>query len=244
MTPKSPIRRSHWLTALSAALLLAGGCVSSQPDKDEQPPERSFDESTAFLLLDAAAAEAVDGLPDFPGFERRTMMRLECTHDGETDEEYVNLELSYEFSETVSEDPLVRETYLDLLRTKWEESGYDIHRDQPSGTGKHHSLEARRPDGVNYWYRVVDLVVLKVQSGCIKATGGFPDCPVPLGGVTRENDQANSYCNDVDTVYPGEETTSEAVAPFQGPGTAPVPFQATPASRQDFDGPPDYEGLL
>lgn len=195
------------------ALVLTGACMSTGLTDDERPPEREFDQSTGWNRMEEAAAEAIDGLPDFPGFEVRHMQTLECTHEGVADEEYINLELSYEFSEDVSKDPLVRETYLELLRDKWEQANYDIHRDQPSGTGKNHSLEAQRPDGINYWYWVAGLTQLKIQSGCMKAVEGWsPECPEPLGGVTPENDQAaKRYCKADD---PTEKT--DAIAPFEG----------------------------
>lgn len=215
---------------------------------DEQPPEREFDQSTAWDRMESAAAEAIADLPDFPGFAVRTMKFLECSHNGEVDDEYVNLELSYQFSEEISQESLVRETYLDIFREQWEEAGYDIHRDQPSGTGKDHSLEARRPDGINYWYVVGGLTVLKVQSGCVKAVDEEefnPTCPVPLGGVTRENDRATEHCDANDLVYPGEEEESvDAITPFEGGQAAFTPFIAPAREPDSFDRPGSHEGRL
>lgn len=220
--------------------------------EEEPPPERDFDQSTAWERLEAAAAEAITELPEFPGFFERSMLKLECSHGGEANEEYINLELAYRFSKEDSESDLTRATYLDLFRAKWSEAGYDVHKDQPSGTGKFHTLEALRPDGINYWYDVSGYVVLKVQSGCIKAIEGGdynPDCPTPLGGVTRENDHASKYCSNIDTVYPGEEIASEAVDPFATPSgessstpAGMVPWAREPDPRET--GPTSYEGLL
>lgn len=223
------------------ALVLTGACMSTGSTDDERPPEREFDQSTGWNRMEEAAAEAIDGLPDFPGFEARHMQTLECTHEGVADEEYINLELSYEFSEDVSKDPLVRETYLELLRDKWEQANYDIHRDRPSGTGKNHSLEARRPDGINYWYWVAGLTQLKIQSGCMKAVEDWsPECPEPLGGVAPENDQAaKRYCGTDDTT---EE--ADAIAPFEGSPAAVVPF-STDSTRREIEGTPGpFEGQL
>lgn len=196
-----------------SAIALTGACMSTGSTDEEQPPEREFDQSTAWERMEEAAAEVIDGLPEFPGFEVRHMQALDCFHNGQVDEEYVNFELSYQFSREVSDELLVRETYLDFFRDQWRESGYDVHRDQTSGTGKYHSLEARRPDGINYWYRVASLVGLTIQSGCLKAVEGWsPECPEPLGGVTPENDQAaKRYCKADD---PTEKT--DAIAPFEG----------------------------
>ncbi|MCH7232971.1 hypothetical protein L0U85_19240 [Glycomyces sp. L485] len=189
---------------------------------EETPPEREFDQSTAWERLEEAAAEAIADLPDFPGFEVRTMKMLECEHDGEVDEKYVNLELGYQFSRDVSDYELVREAYRTELRALWEQEGYDIHRDAQRGDDPpHYSLEARRPDGINYWYRVAGLVELAVQSGCVKAIDGFvAECPDPLGGVTEENDRARDDCIATDTTYsqePSEAESDQAIAPFRWP---------------------------
>jgi hypothetical protein len=226
--------------------------MAPEPTKEELPPERDFDQSTAWELLEAAAAEAIADLPNFPGFYQRGMNPLECSHAGAVDGEYINLELSYRFSVEDSGTELTRSDYLDLLRDRWSEAGYDIHRDRPSGTGKDHSLEARRPDGINYWYDVSGYVSLKVQSGCIKAVEGgdyIPDCPTPLGGVTRENDLASKYCSDINTVYP-EESPTEAIDPFatpSGESESPSPAGMVPWARQPDpaeSGPSSYEGQL
>ncbi|MBO3735833.1 hypothetical protein [Glycomyces niveus] len=240
----------RFLSILVAAAL-TGACMSPEHEKQD-PPERSFDQSTAWQVLEDAAAEAIADLPDFPGFEVRTMQLTYCEQYGETGKEYVAYELTYEFSDDVSADPLVRETYRELLREKWNSSGYDVHRDEQRGDDPpFYSLEARRPDQVNYWYWVAGLTVLRVQSGCIKAAEGGeynPDCPTPLGGVTRENDRASKYCSNIDTVYPGEETTSEAVDPFSTPSEeSSAPAGMVPWSREPKEAessPATYEGLL
>jgi hypothetical protein len=219
-------RAATHLIAILAALAFTGACMS--PEQEVQyPPERDFDQSTAWQRLEDAAAEAIADLPDFPGFNVRTMMVTNCEQYGETGEEYVQLDLTYEFSEEISQDPLVRETYVDLLREKWNTSGYDVHRDEPSGTGKYYSIEAVRPDGINYWYWAAGLVVFHIQSGCVEATeaGDNPPCPIPLGGVTRENDRATKFCDSTGMVYPDEEETADAIAPFVGSQAAMIPFQ-------------------
>ncbi len=204
---------------LVVTLSLLGGCMSDSP-APETPPKREFDQSTAWHQLEAAAAEAIADLPDFPGFEVRVMLFHACEHQGVVDEDYVNMELAYQFSEESSKDPLARETYLELLRLRWQEAGYDVHRDEASGTGRDHSLEARRPDGINYWYSVAPLTALIVQSGCIKAVEGWDatPCPPPLGGVLPENDRASKHC----AGYPDDvEYATDAIDPFASGSASP-----------------------
>ncbi|MDN3242055.1 hypothetical protein [Glycomyces tritici] len=221
--------------------------------EEEPPPEREFDQSTAWERLEAAAAEAITDLPEFPGFFERTMLQLECSHTGTVNEEYINLELSYRFSAEVSNQDLVREEYRTALRDKWAAAGYDIHRDVQQGDDPpFYALEALQPDGINLWYEVAGYVVLHVQSGCIKTVEGGdynPDCPTPLGGVTRENDHASKFCSNIDTVYPGEEIASEAVDPFATPSgeSSSTPARMVPWAREPDPretGPTSYEGLL
>lgn len=237
------------ISTLIAILALTGACMSAGQSDDQQPPEREFDESTALERMEEAAAEAIAELPDFPGFHVRTLMKLECTHDGEVDKSYVNYELGYQFSLEVSEEPQVRETYRELLRKQWDEAGYDIHRDTQMGDDPpHYALEARRPDGINLWYRVAGLTVLKIQSGCVEAVEGFyPECPDPLGGVTKENDRARNDCSTIETEYseePSETASDEALAPFEGAPAATVPFTADTADPKAFEPPSSYEGQL
>jgi hypothetical protein len=226
-----------WIIALTVPIL-AGGCVdyggpnpyeTPTSNSTAEPPERDFDQAGAWEIMEAAAAEAIEDLPDFPGFEVRTIDHLSCSSQGITDPDYVNLELTYEFSPDVSQDPLVRENYVVLLRQKWTEAGYEITTDSQNGSDPvHYELEAVRPDGVVYWYNAAGLTWLTIQSGCVKSTGGReynPPCPIPLGGVTRENDRATKYCDTTDLVYPDEGQTANAVAPFESTQTLMIPWQ-------------------
>ena len=197
----------------------------------EEPPEREFDETTALQRMQEAAAESITDLPDFPGFEVRGVFARDCVHEGKTDESYINYEMDYRFSEEISKDPLVRETYLDLLRQQWDTAGYDIHRDEQRGDNPpHHFLEARRPDGINLSYRVTGLTVLRIQSGCVKVVEGVePECPDPLPNVTSENDRGEG-CNHTTTEY--ETEPANAVAPFEGTQAAGRPFSADGLRRE------------
>lgn len=208
----------------TAVLLAAGGCMS--PKETEQPPDREFDQSEAWTRLEAAAAEAIEGLPDFPGFQERSLMVMGCGERDQYDVQWVSLELSYLFSEELSADPLTRETYLNLLREKWTDAGYDVHRDtKTSGEPPHYALEAMRPDGINYWYRAAGYTGLTLQSGCVKKVEDWaPECPEPLGGVAAENDYTTQkYCTTEDSTT--EE--ADAVAPFEG-GHAAAPLGTIP----------------
>lgn len=220
--------------ATTIALLLAtGGCMGNSDNTTEQPPEREFDQSEAWTRLEAAAAEAIEGLPEFPGFEVRTLMIMGCGERDQYEEQWTSLELSYQFSEDISADPLVRETYLELLRDKWTEAGYEIHRDsQTDGEPPHYALEARRPDGINYWYWAAGYSGLSIQSGCVKSVENWePECPEPLGGVTAENDRAAmKHCTPEES--PTEET--DALAPFEGTPAAIAPFSANGNHREAF----------
>ncbi|THV40636.1 hypothetical protein [Glycomyces buryatensis] len=225
------------VVAALAVVTLTGACMPSEREV-QYPPEREFDQTTAWQRLEDAAAEAIADLPDFPGFDVRTMMVTNCEQYGENGTEYVQLDLTYKFSEEVSQDQLVRETYVDLLREKWNASEYNVHRDEQRGEDPpYYSIEAQRPDGINYWYWAAGYVVFHIQSGCIKATedGGNPPCPLPLGGVTRENDRATKFCDSIGMVYPGEEESADAIAPFEGTQPATVPFQSDGARRAAFD---------
>lgn len=211
-TPAHRLEPYRFIAALVVALSLLGACMSD-PTPPEAPPEREFDQSTAWQRLEAAAAEAIADLPDFPGFEVRVMLFHACEHQGVVNEDYISLELTYQFSEETSRDPLVREAYLELLRQRWRSAGYDIHRDKASGTGRDHSLEARRSDGINYWYSVAPLTALIVQSGCVKAVDDWEPaaCPAPLGGVTGDNDRARKHC----AGFPDDiEYDTDAIDPF------------------------------
>lgn len=186
-------------------MMLVGGCMDNGGEV-ETPPEREFDQSTAWSRMEEAVAEAIDGVPDFPGFEERRLLELACTHNGAADEEYTKLELTYVFSAEDSAANLVREEYVELLRSRWVEAGYDVHRDESYGKDPiFHEVEATRPDGINYWLVAANYVSLKVQSGCVKKASS-DECPPPLGNVPPDNDLAGRQNCARNYDEPAEET--------------------------------------
>ncbi|MBO3733129.1 hypothetical protein [Glycomyces niveus] len=199
----------------------------------QTPPERDFDQSTAWSRMEEAAAEAIADLPDFPGFETRKLLELSCTRNGQADEEYTQFELTYTFSAEDSATDLVHEDYVNLLREQWTEAGYDIRRDEAFGEPAFYELDVTRPDGINYWFRAINYVSLTVQSGCVK-TAPASECPPPLGGVTPENDIAGRRACGENYDEPTAE--ADAIAPFEGSQAAVIPFSAG-AERRDRFGP-------
>lgn len=184
------------ITASVAALVSAGGCGLLGG-----PPETEHTQAEAYAPMEAAVANAVSALPDFPGFERRLWGELECSHRGISNDEYTEIEIEYRFSLPDSESPLVRETYVDELRAQWEALGYEITRDEATELEDRtdYSLSAERDDGIGLWYWVSGYVVLRVQSGCVpvSALDEIEYIP-PAGGIEPggENDDVGAYFPD------------------------------------------------
>lgn len=221
--------------------------MSDSPDEPTEPPERDFDESTVVERLDEAVAEAIEVLPDFPGFESRSMSTQTCSHNGEVDEDYIRYEMTYQFSAEDSESELVHQTYVEVLRQAWTEAGYDIHRDETRGSDDpHYIIEAIRPDGINYWVRAANYTNITVQSGCVRRSSETPACTTPLGGVTRENDLAriSGTCAGTETVYPDDTESADAMAPFEGGQADFTPFTGPGRRDESFGHPVSYEGQL
>jgi hypothetical protein len=231
---RRPSQRRHRLSVIAAALatIITGGCMNTD-EPAETPPEREFDETTAWIRMEEAAAEAIAELPDFPGFEERRLLELSCSHDGQTDSDYTQLELTYAFSAEDSATDLVHEDYVNLLREQWTGAGYDVHRDEAYGQNPvFYDLEARRPDGINYWLIAANYTSLVIQSGCVKKSGAVPECPPPLGGVTPENDIAGRRACGGNYDEPTAE--ADAIAPFGGTPAAFIPFPADGSRRDSF----------
>lgn len=222
---RSPCYSRNLLVIVAAmAMIVTGGCMSAD-NSTQTPPERDFDDSTAWVRMEEAVAEAIAGLPEFPGFEERRMLELACKHNGEVNEDYTRFELTYAFSAEDSATDLVHEEYVRLLREQWSEAGYDIHRDESVGEDPtFYDVEARRPDGVNYWLTAAHYTSLTIQSGCVKKSGKSSHCPSPLGGVTPENDIAGQLA--CGTAYDDPTEEADAIALFGGTQAAVVPFSA------------------
>ncbi|GAB3237370.1 hypothetical protein GCM10027447_36520 [Glycomyces halotolerans] len=152
--------------------------------------EPVLDQSEAWPRLEAAVHETIAALPDFPGFETRALHELGCE-----DPTHVKYELSYGFSLADSESGAVRRDYVTILKQHFPTIGYDVHDERYGEDGQPRGLEALRvADGINVWYRILGLVSIKAQSGCVRRVDGFePYCPRPLGGVVRDRDAALDY---------------------------------------------------
>lgn len=185
---------------LTTLLTTLTGCGTAMSGSD-------FDQSAAWKYLEDALRDTVEKLPDFPGFEKRGIFRLDCADEGQ-----VIYEIHYAFTIDASQTPQVREEYPDLLKRLWEELGYEVHRDDVDEDLGWRDLEARRSDGVNLWYSSWELVSLVAQSGCIDRVEDFEEpCIAPLGGVTEENDTALKDCPNG---YKATQT-ADAIAPFE-----------------------------
>ncbi|RRR99089.1 hypothetical protein [Glycomyces terrestris] len=148
---------------------------------EPEPPRRS--QADVYAPMEAAAAEAVAALPDFPGFASRTWHEVPCDHGGE----HVRVEIAYMFAEPLWGEPLVRETYADALRGRWEADGLDVHRNEETALASgrvDRNVEALTGDGLNLWYRVSGVVGLVVQSGCVaRSAPGEIEYVPPAGGI-------------------------------------------------------------
>lgn len=194
------------------------------------PRKLDFDLSEAFLRMDEAVAETIAGLPDFPGFQTRTTLKLECAEEG-----YESYEMNYTLPEDTIGDELVTQEYVEVLKEYWPSINYEVHdeREYPDGTPK--ALEARRADGINVWYsNMLGQIVIHSQAICVRAEG-HAVCGPPLGGVAPENDNtkgctvepADWASEATDAASTTESATSEMMAPFQGQGITPIPFRSS-----------------
>lgn len=214
-------------------------------NNEEEPPTSVYTEAEAFAPMEAEVAETVAALPDFPGFESRSWNELPCSHNGVDDEDYVNIEIRYGFDDADSATPLVRETFVDALRERWTELGYEIHRDNATPDGEHHAIEARRDDGINLWYRVATGVSLMVQSGCVPKSDPSEIQYIPPAGGLVPGSKWDTI--DIDGVQGlPEEPTEEAVSPFEESESASpagmVPWNRDPDPADHRPSP--YDGQL
>ncbi|MEU5872436.1 hypothetical protein AB0A73_12870 [Glycomyces sp. NPDC047369] len=221
------------LTALAAVVSLSA-CSSPGADMNH-PPESEYTQAEAYAPMEAAAADAVLALPDFPGFDRRIWTELPCSHDGIDDPEYTSIEIDYEFTLEDSESELVRETYAESLRDHWTSLGYEITDEYETERGDRvdRGLVVQREDGIVLWYRVVGIVSLTVQSGCVPVSDPSEiEYLPPTGGIEpgSEDDLVGDY-------FPDGIPTDQAAAvdPFANAQAigALVPF-TPPGSYEDL----------
>jgi hypothetical protein len=213
----------------------------------DEEPEPKYSQAEAIPVMEAEVTAIIEQLPDFPGFAARSWVETPCFKDGAYTEDRVGMEIDYRFSGDSAADPLIRETYVDVLRDFWTEQGYEITMDEASATGKFYDLEARREDGVKLWYVVATGVALKVQSGCVPASdhSEIQYLP-PSGGVVpgSPEDTMNDLKDEIQG-YP-EEPQEEAVSPFEE-SESPSANGMAPWSREPGpidSGPTSYDGQL
>lgn len=202
------------LLAALAALLPLPACSTLEEAMDT-PPESRYTQAEAYAPMEAAVAEAVAALPDFPGFEERLWTELPCDRGGVPDPEYTNIEIEYAFSLPDSGTPLVRESYVAALREHWTAAGHEITIDEATEKAERtdHSLAATREDGISLWYWVSGYTVLRVQSGCVPVSdAGDIEYVPPAGGVEPggEGDKVGEY-------FPEGVPAGQAVNPFDPP---------------------------
>jgi hypothetical protein len=210
---------------------------------NEEPPDSQYSEAEVIPEMESAAAVIVAALPDFPGFESRSWSELPCSHNGVDDSDYVNVEIRYGFSDAVSSDPLVREDYVDALRAQWTGQGYELGMDESFSAGKNYDLEARRGDGIVFWYRVWEGVSLLIQSGCVpKSDPGEIEYIPPTGGLVPGSkwDTTLEGIQGLPEV-PIEDSTEEATESGSPTGMVP-PWARDPDPTET--GPNPYSGEL
>ncbi|WP_155829799.1 hypothetical protein [Glycomyces tenuis] len=231
------------LAAIAAAIVLTGCGVFGM---SEEPPESEYTQAEAYAPMEQAVVDTIAVLPDFPGFTARSWRELPCSHNGVDDPDYTNIEISYSFGKELSADPKVREDYIDVLREHWAELGYTTRTDEGDGAG-FHDLSVKREDGIALWYKVWDMVGLVVQSGCVPVSDkGEIEYIPPAGGIEpgSDGDIVEEYFPDG---IPTEETSDEAVAPFDHTTTAGLAGMVPWSREPDAPGNPTlgrYDGML
>ncbi|RRR99133.1 hypothetical protein [Glycomyces terrestris] len=183
----------------------------------QELPELEFDLGEAFIRMDEAVAETIEGLPDFPGFQTRTTLKLDCPVEGR--ESY---EINYKFPEHTIGSDLVTREYFSVLKAHWASLGWEVHGERDDADGNISDIQATRPDGVNVWYsNLLGQAIIHAQVACVSPEGE-PVCGPPLGGVTPENDSTKD-CIVKEPEESATETT-DAIAPFGDVQAAPVSF--------------------
>jgi hypothetical protein len=228
--PDSGHRGLDLLSRIAVTALTAVALVSCSPDGGalNQPPESEYTQAEAYAPMEAAVAESIAVLPDFPGFGSRTWRENPCSHNGVDDPDYTNIEITYDFSEEVSQSDLLREDYVASLREFWKSQGYEITDDEERQreTRVDRSLAAELGDGISLWYAVGRYAGFIINSGCVPVSDpGEIEYIPPVGGIEPGSDKDN-----VDRYFPDGIPTDQAAAidPFaDGQAIATlIPFQS------------------
>jgi hypothetical protein len=211
-------RRPRFAIAALLVVALAAACSNVEDTMEEAPPESVYTQAEAYAPMEAAAAESVASLADFPGFEQRSWGELPCSHNGIDDPDYTKIEIRYRFSLPASGSDLVREQYVDALREYWAGQGYAITTDDavegPERTDR--NLVAVREDGISLWYAVGGYVGLFIGSGCVPVSDkGEIEYIPPTGGI-----EPGGKGDNVGEYFPeGIPASREVVNPFDAPET-------------------------
>lgn len=231
------------LTVLVVVITTAGCGVF---EMSEEPPESEYTQAEAYTPMEQAVVDTIAVLPDFPGFTFRGWYELPCSHNSVDDHDYTNIEISYNFSEELSEDSKIREQYVDVLREHWGELEYTTRTDEGDDAG-FYDLSVEREDGIALWYKVWGIAGLVVQSGCVPVSDKSEiEYIPPAGGIEpgSDGDGVEEYFPDG---IPTEETNDEAIAPFDHT-TASGPAGTVPWNREPDDTSDPtlgrYDGML
>ncbi|WP_205324115.1 hypothetical protein [Glycomyces sp. YM15] len=172
--------------AAALALGLASACTGPQVNEE-------FNDTEALAAMEAFLAESIAQLEGFPGFQSRVVELKDCLHGvdrNEVLEGQDTVHLSYVFPEASWEDPLVRETYPEVLADFWETEGHEVDIDRDD-TGAVSHVSAVREDGIGLYYMVWGQVVMEASLGggpeCVEVDDEF-SVPAPLGGVQPDHD--------------------------------------------------------
>jgi hypothetical protein len=236
------------LTVIGLALVIATWTIVKVITMNT-PPDAHYTQAEAYAPMEAAAADAIAVLPDFPGFEKRSWSRVPCSRGGVDDPTYTNVEISYWFSIEDSGLDRVRSQYVDILREHWTSLGYEIiheeNRERPDGSTAR-GTAVKRDDDITLWYSASGYAVLIIQSGCVPVSDldEFEYIP-PAGGIEpgSEGDIVDRYFPDG---IPTEDASADAIAPFEGTGAAAnglvgvIPWNLD----DDDDARNRYDGLL
>lgn len=211
-----PPRRRLLLPAIIALVTAVSACSILENDMDT-PPESEYTQAEVYAPAEAAVAELVEALPDFPGFEKRSWAQMPCSHNGVDDPDFTQVEIRYMFTAEDSATPLVNEQYVDVLRERWTSLGYEITRDDTveGENGAYRDLMTVTDKGVSLWYSAAYIATLNVSfGGCVRVSepGEFEYIP-PSGGI-----EPGGPNDGVDRYFPeGIPDTREAVNPFESP---------------------------
>jgi hypothetical protein len=209
------VKATRWLAVL-AVLATAAAC-SIRKEAMDTPPESDHTQAEVYAPAEAAVADLVEALPDFPGFEKRSWGELPCTHDGVEDPNYTTVEVRYQFSAEDSATPLVNEQYVDTLRERWTGLGYTITMDTTTEVeaGVYRDLAVITDAGVSIWYSAAYLATFMVRfGGCVPVSDKADiEYIAPAGGIEPggKGDNVGEYFPD------GIPVVHEAVAPFDSP---------------------------